>query len=157
MLEICTESTCGLESFRNLHKPLKAELYILEVHSFFLFSLLWPLKFVVYLPLWRNWKTLINSKNSSGADSRHECGSLLTLSCVWVDGSTWWYERFSLCFLQMLDPLSMSSPENSASGSCPSLDSPLDRSGPQYFIHRTIYLREYQIVGLLLFMIVESL
>uniref|UniRef100_A0A4W5N3C5 Mitogen-activated protein kinase kinase kinase 2 n=1 Tax=Hucho hucho TaxID=62062 RepID=A0A4W5N3C5_9TELE len=27
---------------------------------------------------------------------------------------------------QMLDPLSMSSPENSASGSCPSLDSPLD-------------------------------
>lgn len=29
----------------------------------------------------------------------------------------------------MLDPLSMSSPENSASGSCPSLDSPLDRSG----------------------------
>lgn len=34
-------------------------------------------------------------------------------------------------FLKMLDPLSMSSPENSASGSCPSLDSPLDRSGPQ--------------------------
>lgn len=29
--------------------------------------------------------------------------------------------------LQMLDPLSMSSPDNSGSGSCPSLDSPLDR------------------------------
>ncbi|XP_017695571.1 PREDICTED: mitogen-activated protein kinase kinase kinase 2-like, partial [Lepidothrix coronata] len=27
---------------------------------------------------------------------------------------------------QMLDPLSLSSPENSGSGSCPSLDSPLD-------------------------------
>lgn len=42
--------------------------------------------------------------------------------------------HFGYCFFfsssQMLDPLSMSSPENSASGSCPSLDSPLDRSGP---------------------------
>uniref|UniRef100_A0AAX7T1P4 Mitogen-activated protein kinase kinase kinase 2 n=1 Tax=Astatotilapia calliptera TaxID=8154 RepID=A0AAX7T1P4_ASTCA len=32
---------------------------------------------------------------------------------------------------QMLDPLSMSSPENSASGSCPSLDSPLDSDYPK--------------------------
>ncbi|XP_077464451.1 mitogen-activated protein kinase kinase kinase 2 [Stigmatopora argus] len=32
---------------------------------------------------------------------------------------------------QMLDPLSMSSPENSASGSCPSLDSPLDSEYPK--------------------------
>lgn len=42
-------------------------------------------------------------------------------------------EFLCLC-LQMLDPLSMSSPENSASGSCPSLDSPLDRSAAQCVI-----------------------
>lgn len=38
---------------------------------------------------------------------------------------------FFLSLLQMLDPLSMSSPENSASGSCPSLDSPLDSDYPK--------------------------
>uniref|UniRef100_A0A8P4K442 Mitogen-activated protein kinase kinase kinase 2 n=1 Tax=Dicentrarchus labrax TaxID=13489 RepID=A0A8P4K442_DICLA len=39
---------------------------------------------------------------------------------------------------QMLDPLSMSSPENSASGSCPSLDSPLDRSGPVFYSYYNV-------------------
>uniref|UniRef100_A0A3Q3F592 Mitogen-activated protein kinase kinase kinase 2 n=1 Tax=Labrus bergylta TaxID=56723 RepID=A0A3Q3F592_9LABR len=38
---------------------------------------------------------------------------------------------FYLFSPQMLDPLSMSSPENSASGSCPSLDSPLDSDYPK--------------------------
>uniref|UniRef100_A0A8C6XY99 Mitogen-activated protein kinase kinase kinase 2 n=1 Tax=Naja naja TaxID=35670 RepID=A0A8C6XY99_NAJNA len=35
-------------------------------------------------------------------------------------------DTFFVLFFQMLDPLSLSSPENSGSGSCPSLDSPLD-------------------------------
>ncbi|XP_065149746.1 mitogen-activated protein kinase kinase kinase 2 [Paramisgurnus dabryanus] len=39
---------------------------------------------------------------------------------------------------QMLDPLSMSSPENSASGSCPSLDSPLDSDYPKSRMPRAL-------------------
>ncbi|KFV13033.1 Mitogen-activated protein kinase kinase kinase 2, partial [Pterocles gutturalis] len=48
---------------------------------------------------------------------------------------------------QMLDPLSLSSPENSGSGSCPSLDSPLDGIEilPNFQIFSFLWGREYDI------------
>ena len=75
--------------------------------------------------------------------------AFLILFTHW-SGCTNWCKCLVLCCLQMLDPLSMSSPENSASGSCPSLDSPLDRSGTLCFNYRTMHLRD-QIPDLLLF------
>ena len=64
-----------------------------------------------------------------------EISHTIWLRCGFLETVFSFMNRLGLCLcLQMLDPLSMSSPENSASGSCPSLDSPLDRSAPQCFI-----------------------
>lgn len=48
---------------------------------------------------------------------------LIFIDVPWTNGN---FKYIFCAFFQMLDPLSLSSPENSGSGSCPSLDSPLD-------------------------------
>lgn len=77
-----------------------------------------------FLHKWSNIHNLFDFVDASS--------SKLILTLLKVSFELWRFGSFYALInfvLQMLDPLSMSSPENSASGSCPSLDSPLDRSG----------------------------